>query len=169
MQLCRPDPAYPQDTPISELRTAELFVLAAVRLWAAPHRQPGKAHPDWRGSFAAAGIEKAGMPGFDALLRILATAALFPLDVRCARCAKLGEDEAWMLQLVSLLQRDKIIEAGGILEHWLPRAGARIAFTYAVEFAAAMAGVGLTVPHRPGSHAATVHGVRTAPRLALVH
>ncbi len=55
MQLCRPQPAYPQDTPINELRTAELFVLAAVRLWAAPHRDPGKTHPDWRGSFVAAG------------------------------------------------------------------------------------------------------------------
>ena len=169
MQLCRPQPAYPQDTPISELRTAELFVLAAMRLWAAPHRDPGKAHPDWRGSFTAAGIDETGMPGFDSLMRILATAALSPLDVRCARCAKLGEDEAWMLQLVSLLQRDQMVEAAAILEHWLPRAGARVAFAYAVEFAAAMAGAGLLVPHRPGSIVATVHGVRTAPSLALVH
>lgn len=169
MQLCRPQPAYPQDTPIAELRTAELFVLVAVRLWAAPHRDPGRTHPDWRGSFAAAGIDKIGLPGFDALLRILATTALAPLDVRCARCAKLGEDEAWLLQLVSLLQRDRMVEAAAILQQWLPRAGARIALAYAVEFAAAMAGAGLAVPHRPAGVAATIHGVRTAPRLALVH
>ena len=88
MQLCRLDPAYPPNAPISELRTPELLVLASVRLWAAPHRDPTATHPDWRGNFVAAGVEAAGAPAFDAFCRILATAAQMPLDVRCTRCGK---------------------------------------------------------------------------------
>jgi len=170
MQLCRPEPAYPTNAPIEALRTPELFVLAAARHWAAPHRDPSGHHGDWRGAFRAAGIEEHGAPSFDALFRLLGTAARAPLDVRCVRCARLGEDEAWLLQLVSLLQRDRVIEAAAILEHWLPRAAARIAFAHAGTFAAAMAGARLIVPHRPPSDAVALPSQPQAqPALALVH
>jgi hypothetical protein len=169
MQLCRPEPAYPTNVPIEALRTPELFVLAALRHWVAPQRDPAGDHGDWRGAFRAAAIEDIA-PSFDALCRIIGTAALAPLDVRCVRCARLGEDEAWMLQLVSLLQRDRIVEAAAILEHWLPRAAARIAFAHAGSFAAAMAGAGLIVPHRPPvAQAALPEPARVRPQLALVH
>jgi hypothetical protein len=172
MQLCRPEPAYPTNAPIEALRTPELFVLAAARHWVAPHRDPGGNHGDWRGAFRAAGIEEQGAPSFDALFRILGTAARTPLDVRCVRCARLGEDEAWLLQLVSLMQRDRVVEAAAILEHWLPRAAARIGFAHAGSFAAAMAGAKLIVPHRPPSEAVAAplpEQPRARPALALVH
>jgi hypothetical protein len=170
MQLCRPEPAYPTNAPIEALRTPELFVLAALRHWVAPHRDPGGAHGDWRGAFQAAAIEETGAPSFDAFCRILGAAAVAPLDVRCVKCARLGEDEAWLLQLVSLMQRDRVIEAAAILEHWLPRAAARIAFAHVGSFAAAMASARLVVPHRPGVAAATsAVGQTHRPALALVH
>jgi hypothetical protein len=169
MQLCRPEPAYPTNAPIEQLRTPELFVLAALRHWVAPHRDPAGTHGDWRGAFRAAAIEETGAPSFDSFCRILGTAALSPLDVRCVKCARLGEDEAWLLQLVSLMQRDRVIEAAAILEHWLPRAAARIAFAYVGSFAAAMAGAHLVVPHRPGLEAASAMPQVHRPALALVH
>lgn len=172
MQLCRPEPAYPTDAPIEALRTPELFVLAALRHWVAPQRDPDGPHGDWRGAFRAATIEDTAAPSFDAFLRILGVAALAPLDVRCVKCARLGEDEGWLLQLVSLLQRDRVIEAAAILEHWLPRAAARIAFAHAGSFAAAMAGAALVVPHRPSAAqlaAPEPLAHRARPTLALVH
>ena len=172
MQLCRPEPSYPTNAPIEALRTPELFVLSAARHWVAPHRDPNGSHDDWRGIFRAAGIEEHGAPSFHALFNLLGIAARTPLDVRCVRCARLGEDEAWLLQLISLLQRDRVIEAVAILEHWLPRAAARIAYAHAGSFAAAMAGAKLIVPHRPPSEAAAAplpQQPRAHPALALVH
>lgn len=172
MQLCRPEPVYPTDAPIEALRTPELFVLAALRHWVAPHRDPGGEHSDWRSAFRAAAIEDAGAPSFNAFCRILGTAALAPLDVRCVRCARLSEDEGWLLQLVSLMQRDRVVEAVAILEHWLPRAAARIGFAHIGSFAAAMAGARLIVPHRPLAAQIAVSEPevkRARPALALVH
>jgi hypothetical protein len=57
MQLCRPEPAYPTNAPIEELRTPELFVLASLRHWVAPQRDPNGTHGDWRVAFQAAAIE----------------------------------------------------------------------------------------------------------------
>ena len=172
MQLCRPEPAYPTNAPIEELRTPELFVLAALRHWVAPQRDPGGTHGDWRGAFQAAAIEDTAVPSFDSFLRILGTARA-PLDVRCVKCARLGEDEAWLLQLISLMQRDRVIEAAAILEHWLPRAAARIAFAHVGSFAAAMAGARLVVPHRPPAGQAAIPDMPAVPRrqpaLTLVH
>lgn len=172
MQLCRPEPAYPTNAPIEALRTPELFVLAALRHWVAPHRDPQGDYGDWSGAFRAAGIEESGAPSFDAFCHILGTAARTPLEVRCVKCARLGEDEGWLLQLVSLMQRDRVIEAAAILEHWLPRAAARIAFAHIGSFAAAMAGARLIVPHRPpATQLATteLRATRSRPALALVH
>lgn len=172
MQLCRPAPAYSANAPIGELRAPELFLVAAARLWATPHRDPLGAHPDWRCSFMAAGLDEDAERVFDAFFRILATAALAPLDIRCARCARLGEDEAWLLQLISVLQRDRAIDAAAILEHWLSRAAARIAFAHATGFAVAMARARLVVPHRPGLEAdpaPLIHDAGIGRRLALVH
>ena len=141
----RPRPVYAVDAPLAELATAELFVVSALRLWALPHRDPGGSHPDWRGGFFAAGIDDEGMTAFDVLLRIAATAAKRPLDVRCLRCPRLGEDEAWLLQLVSLLQRRRRGEAAAILGEWLPPAAQRMALMPAEGFADALGAVGLGI------------------------
>lgn len=172
MPLPVPQPAYPANAPIAELITAEHFVVSALRLWAAPHRQPAELHPDWRGGFAAAGIDKEGIPPFDALLRIVVAATRRPLDVRCARCPHLGEDEAWMLQLMSLLQHSRCAEGESLLGIWVPPAAARMAMLPAMGFAMTLSSAGLTVPLRHGEAtqvarlSTTAHAQRG---LALVH
>jgi hypothetical protein len=111
-------------------------------------------------------------PAFDAFFRIVA-AARRPLDVRCVRCAHLGEDEAWFLQLIGLLQRNRTREAEAILATWLPPTASRAAMPYAVIVAAAMVDHRLRVPHRPdASIDDNDHFIaerRPAPGLAVVH
>jgi hypothetical protein len=149
-------PVYRSDAPIAELRVAEAFVVTALRLWAAPHRAPGQQHEDWWGGFVAAGIDEAGAAAFDTLFRIVVASAQRPLDVRCQHCAHLGADEAWLLQLVMLLQRARRAEAAIILADWLPPAAARMAMTPAFGFARALVEVGLVVPLRH-CEAAEIH------------
>jgi hypothetical protein len=78
----------------------------------------------------------------------VAGAARRSLDVRCARCRKLGEDEAWLLQLISALQQERRLEAAAILADWLPVTAVQLATRLALGVARAMAGVGLVVPRR---------------------
>jgi hypothetical protein len=75
----------------------------------------------------AAGIEDEGAPAFDILFRIVLQSAKRPLDVRCPCCAHLGKDEAWLLQLASLLQRERLEEAAAVLGEWLPPSALRMA------------------------------------------
>lgn len=134
------------EQPDRALQTAEMFLVATLRLWAAPHRNPTETHPHWHQGFEAAGLEDTGTSAFDAFFRIVATAARRPLDVRCVRCAHLGEDEAWFLQLIRLLQRNHMMEAEAILATWLPPTASRAAMPYAAIVAAAMAGLACACP-----------------------
>lgn len=160
MLLPRPQPVYPSDLPIAELRTAELVPVACTRLWVMALRQPDAGHPSWQGGLEAAGIARLGAPALDALLRIVATTAQRSLDVRCMRCAHLGADEAALLQMLSLLQSRRQEPAWAILAHWLPRAAARLALGPAEGFARALAAGGLDLPLRH-AQAAEIH--RLAP------
>ena len=143
-----PQPVYQTNMPVSELRTAELFVLTALRLWAAPHRDPTGIHRDWRDAFTIANLVDDGQPAFDALFTVVANATTRGLDVRCTHCAKLGEDEGRLLQLVSLLQRRRSAEAEAILNDWLAAGAAPLALPAALRFSLALAGIGLVVPLR---------------------
>lgn len=156
MPLSRPHSVYRQDAPIAELRVAEVFILTLLRLWAAPHRAPAERHPDWRDGFAAVGIGADGAGAFDTLFRIVLSAARRPLDVRCRHCARLGTDEAGLLQMAMLLQRARRTEAAAILDDWLPPAAARMAMVPAEGFARAVAEAGLVVPLRH-CEAADIH------------
>jgi hypothetical protein len=156
MPPSRPHSVYRNDAPVAELRVAEGFILTLLRLWAAPHRTPRERHPDWRQGFAAAGIGEDGAAAFDTVFRIVVSAARRPLDVRCRHCTRLGTDEAWLLQLVMVLQRARRLEAVAILAEWLPPAAARVAMMPALGFAGALAAAGLVVPPRH-SEAAEIH------------
>jgi hypothetical protein len=119
-----------------------------------------------------AGIDDNGTRAFDALFQIMAATARRSLDIRCLRCTRLGEDEAWLLQLIGQLQRGEVAGATAILADWLPPAAARVAFAPAHELALAMLEGDLRIPHHHGE-AAILH--RLAPEahglrgLALVH
>ena len=156
----QPQPVYAANTPLEELGAAELLLVASARLASLPYRDPTGSHPDWRPDFVRAGIDDDGIPAFDALFQIMAATARRSLDVRCLRCAYLGEDEAWLLQLVGLLQRGDSANAAAILADWLPPAAARIALAPAHDLALVMAEGDLRIPHRH-AEAAIVH--RLAP------
>jgi len=95
-----------------------------------------------------------------------------PLDVRCARCPHLGEDEAWMLQLVSALQHGRCAEAELVLNLWMPPAAARMAMLPAAGFAQALSRARLVVGLRH-REAARISRLSTAAHvqrgLALLH
>ena len=153
MSVTRLPSVYADNAPLAELGTAELLVVASVRLWALPYKEPEGTHPDWRAGFCAAGIEEEGAPAFDMLLRIVVGGTQRPLDVRCPRCAYLGKDEAWLLQLASLLQRERLGEAEAVLREWLPPAALRMALLPAKTFADALSAAFLSIPLRHGEAA----------------
>jgi hypothetical protein len=151
MFLPRPLPVYATDAPIAELQPAELFAICVLRLWVLHHRDPETVTMDWRVGFAHMHIDQQGEAGFDALLSLVARSAIRTLDIRCKRCPHLGEDEGWLLQLVCLLQDDRIAEAAAILADWLPPAAVRRAMGPAQAFAAGLAARGLSIPRRPAA------------------
>jgi hypothetical protein len=163
--------AYVTDAHLIELRTAELFVVTSMRLWAAPYRDPAGDHPEWQYGFAAARIGGDGVVGFDTLFRILVAAHRRCFDVRCLRNGRLGQDEALLLQLVGLLQRGRIDEALTVLAEWLPPAAVHMALLPAQRFAAALAEVGLLIPdHRPETARLAPYAMAHGDRgFALVH
>lgn len=138
--------AYTPQTVLGELRTAELFVVSCLRLWAHTYYGCKCGYPNWRKGLEHAGISAAGAEGFDTLWRIVATTALQGLDVRHIRCAHLGEDEGRFLYLLSLLQNGRALEAEVVLSGWCPPTAVRLALTPAVAFATALSARGLQLP-----------------------
>lgn len=143
------EPHYEAEAPIQSLRTAELFLVVAFRLWALPQKEPAKTHPDWREGFAAADIPYAGAAAFDCLFRIVAVASTRPVDVRCRNCGHLSPDEALLLQMTAALQRREEAEAREALAQWLPPAAIRTALEPAHILAHTMGMAGLHLPRSP--------------------
>jgi hypothetical protein len=173
MAACR---SYPANVAMTELRTGELFAVMALRFWVAAFKDPIEGREHWQQGFAAADISDEGMTAFNALLLIVATAAQRALDVRCAKCLSLGDDEAAFLHMLGLLQRDCVTGAELVLVGWIPPAAARTALPFVASLAQAMAARGLTIPQRPSEdaldHRFTHHGVRVehgCASLAMVH
>src|SRR5262245_54081548 len=110
--------AYPENFPLAELGTAEALLVTAMRLWSLPLRDPTGVHPDCRPGFVAAGIDDEGIPAFSALFDLVALAPRRAFDVRCLRCRTLGDDEAALLQIVSVIQHDRVLLARRVLEDW---------------------------------------------------
>jgi hypothetical protein len=148
MFLARPLPIYQADAPIAQLQPAELFVICLARLWVLHYRNPDAMLAEWRAGFAHMHIDREGEIGFDALLALVASSAVRGIDIRCKRCPHLGGDEAWLLQLVGLLQRDRLAEAVAILAERLPAGAVRQAIGPAQSFAAGLAACGLAIPLR---------------------
>jgi hypothetical protein len=104
-------------------------------------------------------------------MRVVAGAARRPLDLRPRLCRGLGRDEGRLLRLISLLQRDRRVEASAVLADLLPPAVVRLAARAAGELAAALAEAGLLVPLRH-AEAAALHRLaacaHATPVLALL-
>ena len=146
MAVRHADDHYAADALVEELRTAELLLVATLRLYALQCRDPAGDHPDWRDGFRAAAIAECAVPAFNALFNIISVAALRPLDVRCPHRRFLGEDEANFLLLEGRLQRAQTDAAAAILAGWLPNSAARMAMLPAQGLADAMMQGGLIVP-----------------------
>lgn len=161
MAISRLPSVYRRALPLSELATAELFVVCVLRLWVAPIRDPKGMHPDWRDGFFAARIEEMAVPAFDALFKILKAATRRPLDIRPTNGRYLGADEAWILQAIGSLQSGREAEAAMILAAWLPPAAVRMALLPARGLATALARAELKLPLQ-SREAATVWKVSAA-------
>jgi hypothetical protein len=163
-------PSYPEELAIGDLDTAETFVVATARLWAAPHRDPWHPHPDWRGGFRAAGIDTDGTHAFDTLFWIVVAGGHRVLDIRCPRCPRLGADEAWLLQMVGYSQMGRPDLTEIALGHWLPAAAARAAVVHATIFGSALSAGGLMVPlHRRITRPASTLAAATHQASSAVH
>jgi hypothetical protein len=140
--------AYEPDMPMSELRSAELLLAGAFRLYASERIDPKRRWPDWRQGFVAAGIAADGVPAFERLFEIVTAVPLRPLSVRCIHARFLAEDEGRLLQMVGQLQQGREEEAARLLEGWIPPAAVQLAMPALRGLAFAMQGGGLSVPPR---------------------
>jgi len=155
-------PPYAPEMPVSELRTAEAFLVTSLRLWlagqhrtvAAPRAQGSH---DWRSGFAAAGLDEDGAPDFDMALRILQAGAQPPLALRDFRHPRLAADEAHLLQVFGHLQRGDVGAALAELQYRLPTKALRWMLRYVRSAAGAMAVRGLVLPDRSLPSAAIAH------------
>jgi hypothetical protein len=145
---------------LSELGTAELFVLSSLRLWFLSHCDRERQYPDWRQAFESANINKTGTWGFDRLCRIVGTTTLRSLDVHCLNCGRLGEYEASLLSTLGFLQRNQLAAAEIALLEWCPPTAVRLALEAGQALAKALESHGLLIPIREHE---TLH-----PRITMV-
>ena len=157
-----PPPVYPIDAPLADLRTAELLLVATVRLFMTT-QEVGVRVRDWRAGFMAGGIDQDAVPAFETLIRIMIAATPRPLDFRCLGCSQLGVDEARLLQLISVFQAGRYADGGALLTIWLPPTAMPLAVLPAQELASAMALGGFHMPLRH-SEAALPHPYAFADR-----
>jgi hypothetical protein len=146
--------------PLAGFKTAELFLLTTLRLWAAAHRR-ATVPEDWRRGLAAGGLLEDGAPDFDMTLRIL-VAGVRTLDSRPAGHPRLSADEARLLSLFGALQRGETGAAVVILQAWLPSKPLRWLLRYARSFVGVMAAERLILPDRSGQ-AGTHFALRASP------
>lgn len=158
---------------VSQLRTAELFALAAGRLWVSDYlRQnddlPGR--PSWRSGFAAADLDERTVAEFDQLFQAFAAGATRQIEFRCPNCPRLSPDEQRYLEALSLLQRRRRPAAEAILADWLAPAARRVALNAAHAVAGALAEAGLVLPWRSAETALPKGQIPYADQgLRLVH
>ena len=168
--LTIPSASYPTNTPLADLRTAELLLVTTLRLYALQLGRSYKSCPDWKDGLRAANTLPWTAAAFQGLLLIVTASSAKPLDVRCMHSPLLGYDEGRLLQLVSLYQRNQPEDAAGILAEWLPPAAVRRAKTPAEALAAAFAEADLIIPCRSVWNSCTPseHQLKVHPGLSLV-
>jgi hypothetical protein len=133
---------------LSELGTAELFVLSSLRLWFLSHCDREHDYPDWRQAFETARISDSGAWGFDRLCRIVGTTTVRSLDVHWLQCGRLGEYESSLLSTLGFLQHNQSAAAEIALLEWCPPTAVRLALEAGQTFATALESHGLLIPVR---------------------
>ena len=134
--------------PLTRLSTPELFVVASLRLWALPRWSAAAPCSDWRAGLMQANIDIEGILGFSAFCSTLVASALEPVKVHAVHCPHLGEHEAWVLQVLSLMQHDQLAAAEAALAHRCAPVGVRLALDSAQRFARALEAQRLRLPCR---------------------
>jgi hypothetical protein len=140
-------PLAPADR-ICQLRTAELFVLAAARLWVADYADAAAGPARWRDGFRAAGLGGGPEQAFDRLFACIAAGATRQIGFHCPTCACLGEDELVLLRIFADLQGGRHAPARRALLDWVAPGAARVAADLAADVARAMVQSGLWIPLR---------------------
>jgi hypothetical protein len=133
---------------LSELGTAELFVLSSLRLWFLSHCDRDHEYPDWRQGFRAMGVSELGTWGFDRLCRVVGTTTVRSLDVHWLQCGRLGDYEVSLLKVIGLLQRHQRAAAEAELLEWCPPAAVRAAVEPARMLAVVLESHSLVFPVR---------------------
>jgi len=147
MFTSRPPHGYsPQQ--LSELGTAELFVLSSLRLWFLSHCDRDNSYPDWRQAFETASIGKMGTWGFDRLCRIVGTTTIRSLDVHWLHCIRIGAYESSLLQTLGYLHHNQLADAEVTLLEWCPPTAVRLALEAGQAFVTALELHGLMIPIR---------------------
>ncbi len=168
-----PDLHDPALERVAQLRTAELFALAAGRLWVSEYLQQddGAARrPCWRSGFVAADLDEAAVTAFDQLFQAFAGGATRQIEFRCPNCPRLSPDEQRFLQALAYLQRDRRAAAAAILGDWLAPAACRVALNAAHAVAGAIAQAGLILPWRSAGTALPNAQVHYADQgIRLIH
>jgi hypothetical protein len=170
--MTMPASVYAEETTLQQLGTAELLLVTVLRLWVSERNGASAGDPalDWRPAFGVAHV-KDGIPAFACLMDIIASAALRTVHTRPRQCSMLGSDEARLLQLISLLQRDRHGPAADILADFLPPTAVRLALRVSQVLAATLATAGLIVPLRHAEAAAYLSlapSAHATPGLALM-
>jgi hypothetical protein len=140
---------YPARLQITQLCTAEIFLVMLIRLRAAADIDPASMPEEWCADMATANISTEGVTAFDRLMYLLGTELHLPLDIRRLHCGSLGGGETLLLQATSLLQHNRYADAKTVLSHWLPQASLPLAMKYMQSLANALAAVHLAIPLRP--------------------
>lgn len=112
------------DRRLEDLAFAEQFCVWAVRAWVHnAERSSSDAVPIETG-FRLAKIEPA-LSSLTFFLRVIQTAAVRPLEIRCLHCPHVSPDEELLLHAIGALQAGQYIGAQIVLHRYLPCSAVR--------------------------------------------
>jgi len=137
----------PEDLPVHALSAAEALLVWGIRHWVACLKAKTDPIPLMAAGFGSNGVARAVRP-LEGILLITLEAATSPRDVRCTRCASVGDGERDLLAAVALAQAHRRGECGARLREWLPPASARLAQDLVAEIGGILHDRGLIVPMR---------------------
>jgi hypothetical protein len=135
------------ELPVHALSTAEALLVWGIRHWVSCLKAKTDPIPLMVAGFGSGGIARAVRP-LESILVITLDAATSPRDVRCTRCATVGDGERDLLAAIAFEQAARPADTLEKLREWLPPASARLAKELVAEIAGVMQDFGLKIPLR---------------------